>query len=86
MIGLAKCLIWLPTRGAHRQAAEGAVLFRPTELYGIGDQVRGKPPDLRRQIRQEQALPLLVDFEAWLRLACRRFRRNPTPPMRSTMG
>lgn len=42
-------------------------LRRIGELYGIEDQVRGKPPDLRRQIRQEQALPLLVDFEAWLR-------------------
>lgn len=42
-------------------------LRRIGELYGIEDQVRGKPPDLRRQIRQKQALPLLVDFEAWLR-------------------
>jgi transposase len=43
------------------------VLRRIGELYGIEDQVRGKPPDVRRQVRQEQALPLLVDFETWLR-------------------
>jgi transposase len=43
------------------------VLRRIGELYGIEDQVRGKPPDLRRQIRQERALPLLMGFEAWLR-------------------
>jgi hypothetical protein len=34
--------------------------------YVIEEQVRGKPPNLRRQIRQEQALPLLNTFEALL--------------------
>lgn len=43
------------------------VLRRIGELYGIEEQIRGKPPDLRRQIRQEQATPLLIDFESWLR-------------------
>ncbi|NMM26513.1 MAG: IS66 family transposase [Glaciimonas sp.] len=51
----------------HPTAFTTETLRRISELYGIEDQVRGKPPDLRRQIRQEQALPLLVDFEAWLR-------------------
>lgn len=51
----------------HPTAFTTEVLRRIGELYGVEDQVRGKPPDLRRQIRQEQALPLLVDFEAWLR-------------------
>ncbi len=51
----------------HPTAFTTEALRRIGELYGIEDQVRGKPPDLRRQIRQEQALPLLVDFEAWLR-------------------
>lgn len=51
----------------HPTAFTTEALRRVGELYGIEDQVRGKPPDLRRQIRQEQALPLLVDFEAWLR-------------------
>lgn len=29
--------------------------------------MRGKPPDMRRQVRQEQSLPLLADFETCLR-------------------
>ena len=44
------------------------VLRRIGELYAIEEQVRGKPPDLRRQYRQEQALPLLIDFKVWLQM------------------
>lgn len=36
-------------------------------LYAIEEQLRGQPPDRRQAIRQEQARPLLDDFEAWLR-------------------
>jgi transposase len=42
-------------------------LRRIGELYGIEEQIRGAPPDQRRRIRQEQARPLLDDFEQWLR-------------------
>ncbi|MBA3774817.1 MAG: IS66 family transposase [Ramlibacter sp.] len=42
-------------------------LRRIGELYGIEEQIRGAPPDQRRRIRQEQAKPLLDDFEQWLR-------------------
>jgi transposase len=51
----------------HATVTTTEALRRIGELYAIEEQIRGKPPDLRRQIRQEQALPLLVDFEAWLR-------------------
>lgn len=36
-------------------------------LYVIEEQLRGQPPDRRREIRQEQARPLLDEFEGWLR-------------------
>ena len=52
---------------AHRTPFTTDVLRRIGELYGVEELVRGKPPDVRRQIRQEQALPLLLDFEMWLR-------------------
>lgn len=42
-------------------------LRRIGELYGIETTIRGKPPDERRRIRQQQAKPLLADFEAWLK-------------------
>ena len=32
MIGQARCPTWLRAKGKHRHAAEGAALFRPTEL------------------------------------------------------
>lgn len=51
----------------HATASTTEALRRIGELYVIEAQVRGKPPDLRRQIRQEQALPLLNAFESWLR-------------------
>ncbi len=51
----------------HPTAFTTEVLRRIGELYEIEELLRGKPPDVRRQVRQAQALPLLVDFEAWLR-------------------
>jgi transposase len=42
-------------------------LRRIGELYTIEEQIRGKLPDWRKRIRQEQSRPLLDDFELWLR-------------------
>ena len=41
-------------------------LRRIAELYGIETAIRGKPPDERWRIREQQAKPLLADFETWL--------------------
>lgn len=35
-------------------------------LYKIEEQIRGQPPDLRRHIRQSEAMPLLDDMKRWL--------------------
>ena len=51
----------------HATATTAEALRRISELYVIEEDIRGKPPDMRRQIRQEQALPRLIEFEAWLR-------------------
>ncbi len=45
--------------------AEEAVL-RIAALYGIEKEARGQPPDIRVQIRQENAEPVLDDLQAWL--------------------
>ena len=37
------------------------------ELYGIEADIRGKPPDERKRMRQEKARPLLATFEATIR-------------------
>ena len=41
-------------------------LRRIRALYAIEDSVRGSTPDARRQIRQEQAVPLLENMKCWL--------------------
>ena len=43
-------------------------LRRIAELYVIEAEIRGKPPDERRQARQSRARPLLDDMERWLRV------------------
>ena len=41
-------------------------LARIGALYAIEAQIRGRPPDERRQIRQARAGPLLAELHAWL--------------------
>ncbi len=41
-------------------------LQRIAALYKIEAQIRGQPPDVRRQVRQARAGPLLDDLHAWL--------------------
>jgi hypothetical protein len=41
-------------------------LDRIGTLYGIESEIRGKPPDERRSVRQARAGPLLDDLRSWL--------------------
>jgi transposase len=41
-------------------------LSRIGQLYAIEEQIRGKPPDIRKQIRQELALPIINNLKTWL--------------------
>ncbi|MDO9714747.1 IS66 family transposase, partial [Paracraurococcus lichenis] len=41
-------------------------LQRIAALYAVEDTIRGKPPDLRRTIRQARSRPLVEDLFAWL--------------------
>jgi transposase len=52
---------------ARASAVTAEALDRIGALYAIEADIRGKPPDERRQVRQARAGPLLADFEAWLR-------------------
>lgn len=48
-------------------------------LYRIETDIHDKPPDEKRQVRQEQALPLLGQFRSWLDAALRAvLPRSPT--------
>lgn len=42
-------------------------LRRIAELYGIENDIRGRPADERRVARQENSRPIIIDLEPWLR-------------------
>jgi transposase len=50
----------------HRSPITTEALNRIGALYAIEEQVRGKPPDVRCSVRQDQARPLLEDFRRWM--------------------
>ena len=52
---------------ARRNEVNIEALRRIGKLYAIEAAIRGKPPDERRRVRQEQARPLLDAFVIWLR-------------------
>ena len=56
---------------AHLSPITTAALDRIGALYGIEEEIRGKPVDIRRQVRQARARPLLEDLRAWLEKSLR---------------
>jgi transposase len=52
---------------ARPSAVTKEALDRIGELYKIEADIRGKPPNERRAIRQAKSVPLIDDFEKWLR-------------------
>ena len=42
------------------------VLARIAKLYEIEAEIRGKPPDVRQAVRQQQSRPLVEDLHLWL--------------------
>ena len=51
---------------AHPSPTTTGALDRIGALYGIEAEVRGKPPDERRAIRQVRAAPLLAELRGWM--------------------
>ena len=51
-------------------------LDRINALYGIESEIRGKPPDERRAVRQARAGPLLEDLRSWLLSTARRLSKK----------
>ena len=51
---------------AHPSPITTAALERIGALYGIEEQIRGKPADLRREVRQTRARPLLDSLRSWM--------------------
>jgi transposase len=52
---------------AHQSPIAKEALERIGALYRIEKQIRGRPPDERKQFRSERAQPLLEDLKQWLK-------------------
>lgn len=52
---------------AHRSPIAAEALERIGALYGIEKEIRGRSPDERKEIRSNQAKPLLDSMQAWLK-------------------
>jgi transposase len=50
---------------AHKSAIAGEAILRIAALYAVESEVRGKPSDLRCEIRQSRARPLLDELRSW---------------------
>jgi transposase len=51
---------------AHPSPITTEAIERIAALYVIEKEIRGSTPDVRRQVRQTRAAPLLADMHAWL--------------------
>jgi transposase len=61
---------------AHASPIAKEALERIAALYGIEKEIRGRPPDERRQIRNAQARPLLESLHTWLKACLSRLSKK----------
>jgi transposase len=56
---------------AHPSPTTTAALDRIGALYGIEEEIRGNPVEIRREVRQSRARPLLEDLRTWMEKSLR---------------
>ena len=61
---------------AHASPVAHEALERIGALYEIEEQIRGKPPDQRRAVRQAQSKPLLDALRQWFEATLSRLSRK----------
>jgi transposase len=61
---------------AHASPVARETLARIGALYGIEEQIRGKPPDQRRAVRQAQSKPLLDALRQWFEATLSKLSRK----------
>ncbi len=70
---------------AHRSPIATEAVERIGALYAIEKEIRGRPPDERRGVRNTRSRPLLDAMHAWLETYSRNSRGSRIPRRRSTM-
>jgi transposase len=61
---------------AHASPVAREALQRIGTLYGIEEQIRSRPPELRHQVRQAQAKPLLDSLRQWFEATLSKLSRK----------
>ncbi len=61
---------------AHHSPVAQEALERIAALYAIEDEIRGRPPSERREVRQARARPLPGSFKGWLEGCLTRLSRK----------
>jgi len=61
---------------AHRSPVAAEAIERIGQLYAIEDQIRGRPPDERREMRQQRSRPLMDSLHAWLETTLSKLSRR----------
>jgi transposase len=61
---------------AHASPVAREALQRIGALYGIEEQIRGRPPEQRREVRQAQAKPLLDALRQWFEATLSKLSRK----------
>jgi transposase len=68
---------------AHRSPIAKEALDRIAQLYAIEQEIRGRSPAERKEVRQSRSRPVLEAMQAWLKATLRNCRRSPTWRRRS---
>jgi len=61
---------------AHSSPVAREALARIGALYGVEEPIRGRPPDERRTVRQEQAKPLVESMRQWFEATLSKLSRK----------
>ncbi len=61
---------------AHASPIASEALSRIGQMYGIEKEIRGRPPDKRKQIRQAETQPRLQSTHDWLRATLTKLPKN----------
>ena len=67
---------------AHKSQTATIALERIAELYAVEEEIRGRPAEERREIRNLRSRPLLESLKQWLEERWGNCRENRIPPWR----
>jgi transposase len=66
---------------AHASPLAREALERIAALYAVEDEIRGRPPDERKQVRQTRARPLLQSLHDWFEVSLTKLSRKSDTTM-----